>query len=417
MQPDVVIVGAGAAGVGAGLALQARGVPFVILEASERVGGRAFTDRVSLPAPWDQGCHWFHCADVNPLVAWADRLGADYDDRDRMTSVIWRAGQWLTDAENRKADAAMDAAFGDIYAVTGPDRSLDEVLPKTGDWAAIIRNIARLMSSGEPQAVSAQGYSDYTDTQVNFAVRSGYGDLIERMAAGLPIRLSMPVTRIAQGANGVRVMTGSGEIEAKAVIVTASTNVLASGAIRFDSQAVQPVLDRVADVPCGSYEKVAVALRRLPTEMDTPFIWLDPADGTRGANVQVVAGAAPMLIAHFGGNDAVELAAEGDPAMVAWVTEWLVSAFGSALRSDILGSAVTGWQKNPFVQGAYSHTRPGYSARRHEMIGAETGDILFAGEAFSRNWYATAHGAYQSGHDVAAHLADRFAGRNANGGR
>ena len=77
MQPDVVIVGAGAAGVGAGLELQARGVPFVILEAADRVGGRAFTDRASLPGPWDQGCHWFHCADVNPLVAWADRLGVD----------------------------------------------------------------------------------------------------------------------------------------------------------------------------------------------------------------------------------------------------------------------------------------------------------------------------------------------------
>ncbi len=410
MQPDVVIVGAGAAGVGAGLALQARGVSFVILEASERVGGRAFTDRVSLPASWDQGCHWFHCADVNPLVAWADRLGTDYDDRDNMTSAIWRAGQWLDAAANARAETAIDAGFTDIYAAADAavDRSLDEILPKSGDWAAVIRNIARLMSSAEPDAVSARGYADYTDTQVNFAVRSGYGDLIERMAANLPIRLSMPVTRITQAADGVRVMTGGGEIRAKAVIVTASTNVLASGAIRFDAQAVQPVLDCAQDVPCGAYEKVAVALRRLPIEMDAQFCWLDPADGTRGVNVQVVAGAAPMLIAHFGGNDAVELASGGDRAMVALVTERLVDAFGSALRSDILGTAVTGWQKNPFVQGAYSHTRPGYSARRHEMIAAETGDILFAGEAFSPNWYATAHGAYQSGQDVAARLADRF---------
>jgi monoamine oxidase len=411
MQPDVVIVGAGAAGVGAGLALQARGVPFVILEAMVRVGGRAFTDRVSLPGAWDQGCHWFHCADVNPLVAWADRLGTDYDDRDNMTSAIWRAGQWLDAAANARAESAIDAGFTDIYAAADAavDRSLDEILPKSGDWAPVIRNIARLMSSAEPDAVSARGYADYTDTQVNFAVRSGYGDLIERMAANLPIRLSMPVTRITQAADGVRVMTGGDEIKAKAVIVTASTNVLASGAIRFDAQAVQPVLDRLADVPCGAYEKVAVALRRLPVEMDAQFCWLEPADGTRGVNVQVVAGTAPMLIAHFGGNDAVELASEGDRAMVALVTERLVDAFGSALRSDILGAALTGWQKNPFVRGAYSHTRPGYSARRHEMIAAQTGDIVFAGEAFSPNWFATAHGAYQSGQDAAMRLADRFA--------
>jgi monoamine oxidase len=75
-QPDVVIVGAGAAGVGAGMELTKRGVPFVILEASDRVGGRAHTDKTSLPYAWDKGCHWLHCADVNPLVAEADRVGA-----------------------------------------------------------------------------------------------------------------------------------------------------------------------------------------------------------------------------------------------------------------------------------------------------------------------------------------------------
>ena len=57
MTVDVVIVGAGAAGIGAGLELRDRGISCVILEAAERVGGRAFTDKTSLPYLWDQGCH------------------------------------------------------------------------------------------------------------------------------------------------------------------------------------------------------------------------------------------------------------------------------------------------------------------------------------------------------------------------
>jgi monoamine oxidase len=410
MQPDVVIVGAGAAGVGAGLELQARGVPFVILEAADRVGGRAFTDHTSLPAAWDQGCHWFHCADVNPLVAWADRLGIAYEAHDSMTSALWQSGRWLDADENARSDAAFDAAFGAVYAslATEGDRSLDEVLPRTGPWAPVIRNVARLMSSGEPDAVSARGYADYDDTQVNYAVLGGYGALIARMAEGLPVRLGTPVTRIAHAGRGVRVTTFGGEIAAQAAIVTASTNVLAAGAIGIDSAEAAPVLDRVAEVPCGAYEKVAVALRRWPEGPPAQFYWIAPGDGALGINVQVSRGAEPMLIAHFGGDDARDLAEGGEAAMTALVIDRLASAFGSAIRGDILGTAVTGWQKNRYVRGGYSHTRPGRWTARHEMIAAETGDIVFAGEAFSANWYATAHGAYQSGREVAARLASRL---------
>ena len=101
--PAVVIIGAGAAGVGAGLELQAKGIPFIIVEAQDRIGGRAFTDKTSLGLTWDQGCHWMHCADVNPLVAWADRLGATYlkDRRDDWFGV-WRDGGWMDKAGRQR---------------------------------------------------------------------------------------------------------------------------------------------------------------------------------------------------------------------------------------------------------------------------------------------------------------------------
>ncbi len=116
MQPDVVIVGAGAAGVAAGRALQARGVPFVILEAAERIGGRTFTDATSLAAPWDQGAQWFHCADVNPLRPEADRLDLSYEASDWSDkTAIWQAGRWLAPAALAEADGVIDHAMGAIY--------------------------------------------------------------------------------------------------------------------------------------------------------------------------------------------------------------------------------------------------------------------------------------------------------------
>ncbi|MEB8387736.1 FAD-dependent oxidoreductase [Rhodobacteraceae bacterium KMM 6894] len=74
----IVIVDAGAAGIGAGLECQARGVSYLIVEASNRVGGRAHTATAGLERAWDLGCHWMHAASQNPLVRYADHLGARY---------------------------------------------------------------------------------------------------------------------------------------------------------------------------------------------------------------------------------------------------------------------------------------------------------------------------------------------------
>jgi monoamine oxidase len=416
MQPDVAIIGAGAAGVAAGIECRARGLSFVILEASGRVGGRAYTDKTSLPHPWDQGCYWFHSADVNPLVAWADRLGTTYERRDRMDDLIaWAGGGWF-DAGRA---AALGAKVDDVLAracdgaAGALDLPLSEALPDGGEAATMIRSIVCLMTSADPEEMSALGFAEYADSHVNLEVTSGYGDLIERMAAGLPVRLNRPVTEILQQADGVRVVTDAGTIEARAAIVTASTNVLCSGTIRFHAPLVAGLLDMISDVPCGAYEKIAIALRRLPDGIgDNLFLWVDPANGNTPLGFQFPPNRVPLAIAHVGGSDARALAKAGKAAMVDLATERLVSAFGTDIRGEIVGSAVTGWQANPFVQGAYSYTKPGLAKRRHEIIAAETGDIVFAGEAFSLPWHTTAHGAYQSGRDVAARLAARLAKRN-----
>jgi monoamine oxidase len=175
--PAVVIVGAGAAGVGAGLELQARGIPFVILEAQGRVGGRAYTDKTSLGVAWDQGCHWLHCADVNPLVDWARKLGADFfqERRDDWFGV-WRDGAWLDRAGRQRV---LDETWAPIMALAEigerqADVPLSEVMDLSGQQGGLLRHWLQLMSSGDPEAVSARGYADYEDTEVNWPVGSGW---------------------------------------------------------------------------------------------------------------------------------------------------------------------------------------------------------------------------------------------------
>ena len=91
--PDVVVIGAGAAGIGAGRALAKAGISFHIIEAKDRIGGRSFTDTTSLGHLWDQGCHWFHSADKNILRKLAEEKGVQYAKEasgHRSDRYIWR---------------------------------------------------------------------------------------------------------------------------------------------------------------------------------------------------------------------------------------------------------------------------------------------------------------------------------------
>lgn len=411
-QPEIVIVGAGAAGVGAGMELTKRGVPFVILEASGRVGGRAYTDKASLPYSWDQGCHWLHCADVNPLVAEADRVGAQYLKGGREDwNAVWANGHWADKAGRAETLSIMEAGFDAVYEAGGNGRDVPiaDVLPDAGDWAPIVRHWIQLMSSGDPEQVSTRSYADYQDTEQNWPVKSGYGDLIERLAAGLPVRLDSPVSGIEQHANDVRVTTAAGTIEAKAAIVTASTAVLNSGAIEIGAGPARDLLTLMENVPCGFYEKVAIAFDKdVCGGIEQPSVNILPVDGSEPINFQFANFGNPMVIGHVAGSVARQLLTEGDAEMVEFAMQRLVAAFGSDIKARMVNAATTDWGSNPFVRGGYSFAKPGCAHLRHEMINADTGNLAFAGEAFSRQWEATAHGAWASGRDVAGRLVDNL---------
>lgn len=406
---DVVIVGAGAAGISAARQLAASGISCTILEARNRIGGRAYTDTTSLPGHWDQGCQWFHCADINPLVPEAAALGWDFERRDRSRlSMRFLDGRWQGPEDLLDYSRAVDAAFDAVYAAgeSGLDVPVAQVLPESGQWRPLLHSLFQVIVSEDPEVTSTLGYVDYLDTATNWIVTGGLGALIGRLAQGLTIRTGVAVRAIDLLAKGVRLETSHGVLEAKAVIVTAPTNVLLSGAIRFPPGDAQPVLDHVQDLPCGSYEKVALAFDRLPFDpSDLLFCNIRARSDSVPLGFQIVAGPHPMLIAHIGGSAARDLVDRGQEAMISVACDGLDAAFGSSVRRSITGAAVTGWQQDPWSRGAYSYAKVGAGTARKAMIAANAGPIRFAGEAFSLTSYSTAHGAWQSGREVAADLA------------
>ncbi|HRA49014.1 MAG TPA: NAD(P)-binding protein, partial [Thermomicrobiales bacterium] len=95
---DVVIVGAGAAGIGAAKRAQELGLSFVVLEAMHRLGGRAYTESTTFGTPWDVGCHWLHSGSVNAYRELADVYGFAYEKRNPGRRVH-DGSRWLSEAE------------------------------------------------------------------------------------------------------------------------------------------------------------------------------------------------------------------------------------------------------------------------------------------------------------------------------
>lgn len=413
--PHVIVVGAGAAGVGASMLLKRAGVPHVVLEAQQRVGGRAFTDAIN-GVPFDAGAHWFHMADRNPLRTLADRLGHGY-----RQPGVWGPrpafvdGRWIEPHERATLDEYVWGTF-DFIAEEGrkgrPDRPVSDVVDLSPPLGRLRRHWIELMNSVPAEDLSLIDAAAYDDSSVNLAVRDGYGRLVARLGEGLPVRTGTAVERIETLPNRVRVSGGFGTLEAQAALVTVSVGVLAASAITFDPPLDASLLNALEGVPLGQYEKTIIAFDRLcldiPDGDELPYCSIisttDPND--HPINVQVHPFGRPIAISDMAGNTIREVLAEGGPpGFAAYVVDKIASAFGNDVRRRIVTTTTTGWGANPFVRGAYACARPGRAGDRARLVeGTVTERVLLAGEASSAKAMTTAHGAFLSGIDQARRL-------------
>ncbi|MET0482644.1 MAG: NAD(P)/FAD-dependent oxidoreductase [Aestuariivirgaceae bacterium] len=416
----MVVVGAGAAGIGAGLALARSGVPYIILEASSRVGGRAFTDCDSLGSLFDHGCHWFHSADLNPLRVLADRLGHAYAGRTtRGVRPICVDGRWVDESEREHVNSMIFGMFDEIEAAAGQGRDvpLSEVIDFTGRFGPLRRHWIELLECRAPEEVSVLDAGRYRDSKVNYAVKDGYGRLFEKLSSCLAIRRNSPVTEIETMADSVRIRGDFGEIACAAVILTASLGVLASGAVRLLPEPDHAFAAALDDIRMGTYEKTIIAFDKpvlaAPGAQSFYCDIVDPSEsGDLPLNFEIQPFGRPLAISHLAGGSLDRLLArEGEAGLVDLTIAKLVRAFGGDIRRHIVGTLVTSWGSNPFIRGGYAIARPGRAVSRERLIAGDISDRVFlAGEACHPYWYATAHGAYLTGIDR-AHRALRAIGR------
>ena len=391
---DVVVVGAGAAGIAAARRLAAAGRAVLLAEALPRLGGRARTLR-SGGHPLDLGCGWLHSAERNPLTAVAEALGEEID----RSEAVWGrqlGGLGASEAVRARAWEAYEA-FGERIREHPPasDRAGD-AMPPDSPARPFVDALSGFMNGVETDRLSVHDFLAYDDAAsgTNWRLPGGYGAFIAGLGAGLPVSLGTRVTAIAEGRT-IRVETDGGTIEARAAIVAVSTAVLASGAIRFGA-AADDHLDAAARLPLGLADKVFLSLAE-PEAVPAESHLLGRYDSARTGSYYLRPFGRPVVECFLAGRLAWDLEDEGEAATLAFVREELGALLGAGFARGLAPLAVTAWGKEPTVLGSYSHASPGAADARARLAAPVSPRLVFAGEACSPHDFSTAHGAWQSG--------------------
>jgi len=261
---DVVVIGAGAAGIAAARRLAAARMRVTVLEAAPQVGGRCITDSTTFDVPYDRGAHWIHMPEINPVAKLATQTGLDiYPAPPGQRVRIGRRYARETEMEEYLAGLVRaNTAIAEI-ARGRADVACTAALPKDlGEWRATIEFfLGPFGCSKDLGEISAMDFARSAERDIDAFCRQGFGALLAKLAAGIPVRLATPATRVSYGGRGgCEIETPKGQVAARAVIVTVSTNVLTSGQIKFAPELPKRQLDAAAKLKLGSYDRVALEL-------------------------------------------------------------------------------------------------------------------------------------------------------------
>jgi monoamine oxidase len=423
---DVVVVGAGVAGLAAARELRRRGLEVVVLEARDRIGGRILTIHdPRLPLPVELGAEFVH--GPAPLTY----------------RILAEAGLTTCDlagdvCQARRGRIARAEAWGPIDRILrridrrAPDRSFDDFLASLGGRVrAGDRRAARAFVEGfhaaDPAAIGARSLAAESEGLPSDRVRQiarvhgGYDQLPRWLALDLQgrLRLRAPVAAIEWRRGHVRITVRrtSRAVErlgARAAIVTVPIGVLAAGPARPGGLVLEPDPPRIRRA-CSSIAMGAVT--RLVCWFGV-FPW-NAEQATRGSGQGARAGFLqgvgptfgvwwtayplrwPLAVAWSGGPKAAAIAARGRRAVESTAVAELAAAFELPRRvvtSRLLATWMHDWQRDVYSRGAYSYARVGGAGAAASLSRPVEDTLFFAGEAAApRGLTGTVEGALASG--------------------
>jgi len=402
MNPDVLVIGAGAAGIAAARHLHEAGVATLLIEARDHVGGRAGTVHHA-GAALDLGCGWLHSARRNSWTAIARAAGFTIATDSANWSEQWRDLGYPPEDQAAFARAWNAWEARARAAANGPDQPLSAFVTPDDRWRPLLDALSGYINGANLSDVSLHDWLAYEDaaTDDNWALAEGYGTLVAQHADGVPLRLNTAASHVDHGGHHLRVTTTAGTITARLVVVAVPTPVLADERLRF-TPALPDKHATAAALPLGVADKAFIAVDRPEWPHDAHLIGNPHRACTASHRLSPFGW--PVIESFFGGDCADRLE-DGDAA--AFAIDELVTLLGNDWRQRLTPITTTRWRHEAWIEGSYSHARIGYADQRAALAQPINNRIFFAGEACSAHDFSTAHGAHDTG--IAAARAARLA--------
>ena len=397
---SLVIIGAGAAGLAAADRASALAIDVVLVEASDRIGGRAQTVNHESGQQWDLGAHWLHQAPVNPLAPIADEQRAIPVRPWQPVSGIWIGGTWLSDFERTEIANVIDESeeLARDLAATGEDAAFAELIDPAFTLRSPVDDLLLHRFGVRPQMVSAVDVSRFGRQDGSWPVGAGLGAVLTARFAGVPVTRNAPVHVVDWSGDQIRIDLGRDLIVCDFAIVTVSTGVLATSDIVFAPALPDETLQAIAGLPMATMERIA-------------FTWPDWPGGfpdetlihTLAAGLSILfetpAAGSNLLVATIA--DSTRLA---DGQLHDVIASRCTEVFG-APGETIADVRTSDWSTDPYVRGSTAWCLPGFPSARALLATPVDHRLYFAGEATSATAWGMVHGAMQSGIDAVNAIA------------
>ncbi|MCY0094321.1 flavin monoamine oxidase family protein [Hoeflea ulvae] len=417
---DVIVIGAGVAGLAAARQLADLGYEVLVLEASDRIGGRLQTDW-SLGAPFELGAGWIHRPDGNPVTPLVAAAGGEiFVTEDDSLMVLSADGKRYRDAEIFGKEAQLDALYARIDTTLDGDQPLAAAIarlaPETLTDPAtrwMVSSYTEFDAGGPVDALSAAYFDeDETYDGADVIVLNGYDRMLGPLAAGLDIRLGHPVVSVDYEEDDGATVTANGRhFESDFVVCTCPLGVLQAGGISFDPPLPPQYRAAISRIGMGNVTKLALKFTGPFWPVDTQYFGLtgDPMGrwvsflNYRTFSVQNI------LVGFSVGNYAAKAEAMSDAEMTADAMQALRAMFGAATPEPETVLA-TRWSRHDWSKGAYSYAKTGSTPADFDSLAEPVaGTLLLAGEHTLFDYHATVHGAYLSGLAAARRIEDDLA--------
>ncbi|MBA3533286.1 MAG: FAD-dependent oxidoreductase [Ardenticatenales bacterium] len=416
---EIIVIGAGAAGLSAARALHDKGRKVIVLEARDRIGGRVWTDR-SWKLPLDLGASWIHGMEGNPLTELARKhkielAETDYDSMtlydfkgDRVSEKdVEEVAEWYEEImeQLKEAREALEEEDGDDISLR---EAFDEVLAEEDEIEKWDRHALEYFINWQIE----QDYSTDTETLSFYywdndsefdgedaLFPGGYDQIIKVLAQGLDIRLEHVVQKVEYHDEGVRVATSQGVFEAECVLVTLPLGVLKEGSVEFAPPLPKPKEKAIRKLGVGTLNKAYLRFPNVFWDKESEWLgYMSPRKGECTAFLNLYYYTQePILLCFNVGGYGKEIEKLPDQQLVAEAMKSLRAMYGSDVPTPEK-ALLTRWNADPFARGSYSYMATHATDEDPRALAAPVNNrLFFAGEATADDYPATVHGALLSG--------------------